>query len=219
MDHGYVAVRDIETTPDHPGFGGPVVPGTWTIRKQANTGWWLGTTDTGSEWAAYVINTLGGGLLVAAWAEQARLEEIAAARDDVMPGREAWRRGYDHGGGPIDSDTPLGGSQEATARQMLRACRWYRCDVIEDDGGGPTPKLDVVRRLSASGVLLPNLNTNPLPWDLDDSGAEVPAGSAVRRVTRLVRPALYTTLAGHTPYTGRASLGDVLEAEPDRLTA
>jgi len=215
LGHAYLAVRDIQvgqaTDPDAPDFhrgaGGPVVPPSWVSTRHGSSGWFTVVVPDGSRLAVYVANAVGPRILALVVGDQDKLEAIAAGNDEVMPGREAWRRGYDHGGGPIDSGTVLGGAQEATARQMLRAWRWWRCDVIEDDGA---PKLGVVRRLSASGVLLPNLNSAALPWDLDASGAEVPAGSAVRRVTRLVRPAFHTSLAGHS------GMRATVEDEPDR---
>lgn len=195
---GYLAARDVEAD------GGPVVPGTWGRWAEGDTGWWSLVHPSGDLLTAYRVNALSSRGLFAVFGDTSRLEAIAAGNDEVMPGRECWRRGYDHGGGPIDATTVLGGSQEATARQMLRGWRWWRCDGV-DAGGAFSGE---IRQLSTMGTLLPNLNTGVLPWLLDEDGGIVVSGQVVT-VTRLQRPAFPPTIAGY-------ALAATLEDEPDR---
>lgn len=197
----YLAARDLDTSGDDHRDGGPVVPGTWTVRRQGATGWWHLTTAAGEDLAVLKVNALGGRGLFAAFGPKPLLDSIASGNDEVMPAREAWRRRAD--------DTAAPG--EASPREICRAWRWYRVDVTEPDPETalPVDHVGVVRRLCSEGVLLPDPAASPLPWPLDDDGRLVALGTEARLVTAIHRPALGHTLAGH-PLDVR------LEDEPDR---
>lgn len=175
LSHCYVAIRDLHAD------GGPAAPARWKRSRQTPTSWSI--TPPG-ETAIEVlrVNAVGARGLFALWGDQAQLESIATGLDEVMPAREAYRRGL------LDT--------EPSTRNMIRAWRWWRCDVWEDDGAGPVRKDNVRRQLSVEGVLLPRLSVDPLPWDLDGDGNVVPQASAVRRVVTLHRPVILWTLAG-----------------------
>ncbi len=193
LSSAYVAIRD------DIGGGIPDIPASWGEYSDPMDGWLAGHFPDGDLWALLIVNVVGGRVLCAVWGPTARLDAIASGRNDVMPGREAWRRGL------------VG--DEASTRNILRAWRWYRCSGLEaiDDGiNAPSnAAFSGVRELSSEGVLLPRFDTNPLPWLLDADGNVVAAPQAVIRVDSISRPALPLTLAGF-------SCGTILEDEPDR---
>lgn len=206
---------DPETEPESPRYGAPaLVPESWWSGSvQTTRHWWVWRrASTGEIVAATRINVVGARALYAVAGPIEWLTEVATGRPDVMPAREAWRRRAE--------DTAPDGY--ASPRQIVRACRAWRCDVTEratqsdvDAGlaaavGDPVQRDGVVRVLSVEGVLLPDPTVDALPWDLDADGNVVPLADAARRVRALHRPAL------GVPGLCGAGLWRALEDEPDR---
>lgn len=188
FEHGYVAVRDLDASGDPERDAGPALPGSWGVSRQGTTGWWMLTHPSGDVLAAFRVNSAAGVGLWAIFGPRARLDEFAAERPDVMPGRELWRR---------RAETTVEPGASYSPRQMIRGWRSWRCDVVEDVDGVPTPLAGVKRVLVDEGALIPGTLVD---------GAPAVLGS--RTVTALHRPALHITLAG-------AALHVVLEDEPD----
>jgi len=191
LAHAYVAIRDLHAD------GGPAAPASWKRSVQGSTGWTMITHPSGDTIAALFVNAVGTRGLFILFGHQARLESIAANTSNVMPAREAYRRGR------------LG--TETSTRNIIRAWPWWRCDVIErGEDGSPLPvQRRAVRRLTSVGTLLPRFDKTPPPWNLDADGNITTVALATRRVTAIHGPALGHVLAGRDSAA-------VLEDEPDR---
>lgn len=191
LKNAYVAVRDIETTLSG-GIGGPSVPDTWKAFPQSNN-WWTYEKPNGDIFAARKMNQVSTQGLFIVFGDKEYLDQIASGSTQTMPGREAWRR-----------------RAEAQVNQALRYWPDWRCSGFERDSeGNPVRFISGSRTLIPMGENLPNFLTEPLPWDLDQSGNLTSPAAASIRITDFHRPALKHTLAG-------LGMNDVAEDEPDR---
>lgn len=175
----------------------PQVPETWEVNYQDNKWCTIHTAPIliDGETKSYNLacyrananstNTQG---MFALFADEIKILDWIKDRDSVLcaPAIDVWQAR----------------STNPTALAALRRWPVYRINGFVRDGNGDAIAVEneVVRLMKSDGFTLPNPNTAPLPWNLDDNGQSTTQALAKVRVTAIHSPALDVSIAGFQDY-------------------
>jgi hypothetical protein len=184
----YLFVRDIAAN------GGPVVPGSWTVKRETGS-WYTYRANDDARLAAWRANTdvTGTRGLYLVLGARAKLDELAEAANEAED--------------PAAPLVAVWNARNTSALAMAVMRRWpvWRFTGLErltdPEGATTTPAVtNGVRRIIPEGATLPNPNVTALPWNIGVDGALTTLALAKYRVTGIAGPALNATIAGFTDH-------------------